>query len=154
VGGADGSRSFVELPEGEDTAGRYSNPDNDQDWCGVFRREAVPHAEDVPSVVNAKPCRDDVAHASTAGEGDHELLQRHLECPRGQDKGAERHGRRKEGGQGDREDCVALHPVAYAFEDVRIDAFFEEGHAAALADQMAQVSADRGSHGGKQYKED
>ena len=49
---------------------------------------------------------------------------------------------------------MALHPVADAFEDVRIDALFEEGHAAALADQMAEISAERGSPGGEQNQKD
>ena len=38
-----------------------------------------------------------------------------------------------------------LHPVADAFEDARGDALFEEGHAAALADLMAEVSAECGA---------
>ena len=49
---------------------------------------------------------------------------------------------------------MALHPLADAFEDARGDALFEEGHAAALADLIAEVSADRGAGGGEQNEQE
>ncbi|MCU1252278.1 MAG: hypothetical protein JWQ49_5307, partial [Edaphobacter sp.] len=63
-------------------------------------------------------------------------------------------GRRKDGWHRNGEDGVAFHPLADAFEDARGDAFFEEGHAAALANQVAEVSAECGSHAGEQDEED
>src|SRR4029077_7782654 len=51
-------------------------------------------------------------------------------------------------------DGVTFHPMADAFEDARGDAFFKEGHAPALAHQMAEVSAERGSHSGEENQQD
>ena len=51
------------------------------------------------------------------------------------------------GGKGDGEDGVALHPVADTVEDARGDALLEEGDAAGLADLIAEVSAGRGAKG-------
>ncbi len=73
----------------------------------------------MPAVVDAEPCCDDVTQASTNGEGDHEFFARHPECARCKDEGAERHGWRKDGGQGDGEDGVVFHPLADALEDAR-----------------------------------
>ena len=151
---ADGARGFVELPEGEDATDDDTDPDHDDDGHCVFCGEAVPDANNVPAVVDAKPRRDDVAQGSTGGEGDHKFFPRHLECARCEDEGAERHGRRKDRGDCNGEDGVAFHPVADSFEDARVDAFFEEGHAAALADEMAEVSADRRPNAGEQNEED
>jgi hypothetical protein len=151
---ADGARGLVELPEGEGAADGDADPDNDEGGCCVFRGEAIPDADDVPAVVDAKPRCDDVTEASTDGEGDHEFFARHLERARCENEGAERHGRGQDGGQRDGEDGVAFHPLADAFEDAWRDAFFEESHAAALADHMAEVSAERGADGGEQNEED
>ena len=151
---ADGARGFVDLPEGEGTADRDAYPDNDEDGGCVFRGETVPEVNDVSAVTDAEPCCDDVTQASTDGEGDHEFFSRHLECARCEDEGAERHGRRKDGGQGDGEDGVGFHPLADALEGARGNTFLEEGHAAALADQMAEVSPDRGAGSGEQNQQD
>jgi hypothetical protein len=151
---ADGARGLVELPEGEGAADGDACPENDEERRGVFCREAIPETDDVPAIVDAEPGCGNVTQAPADGEGDHKFFTRHPECARGKDEGAERHRRRKDGGQGDREDGVAFHPLADAFEDARGDAFFEEGHAAALADQMAEVSAERGAHGGEENQQD
>ncbi len=49
---------------------------------------------------------------------------------------------------------MVLHPVADAVEDARGDALLEEGHAAGLADLVAEVSAERGAGGGDQDEEE
>ena len=137
-----GARGLVELPEGDGATDRDADPENDEDGCGVFGGETVPEAENASAVVDAEPCGDDVTQRAADGEGDHEFFSRHVERAGGKNEGAERHGRRKDGGQGDGEDGVVLHPVADGFEDAWWDAFFEEGHASALADLMAEVSAE------------
>ena len=58
---ADGARGFVELPKGEDATDDDADPDHDDDGHCVFCGEAIPDANDVPAVVDAKPRRDDVA---------------------------------------------------------------------------------------------
>jgi hypothetical protein len=49
---------------------------------------------------------------------------------------------------------VIFHPVADAFKDTRRNVFFQEGHAAALADLIAEVSAERGACRGEQDEQD
>ncbi len=106
------------------------------------------------AVVDAEPCGDGVTGGSADGEGGHEGLLRHLECSRSKDEGRERHGRGQDGGKGDGQDGVALHPIADAVEDARGDALLEEGDAAGLADLIAEVSAGCGAKGGDQNEEE
>ena len=96
----------------------------------------------MPAVVDTKPRSGRVTQSAADGEGDHELLARHIECASSEDEWTERHGRRKDGGQGDGEDRVALHPFADAYKDPRGDVFFEEGHTAPLANLMTEVSTE------------
>jgi len=150
----DGTGGLVELPEGEGAADGDADPENDEHGCRVFSGETVPEVKDVAAVVDAKPCSNGVADGAADGEGDHEFFSRHVERACSEDEGAQRHGRRKDGGEGDGEDGVALHPVAYALEDACGDVFFEEGHAAALTDLVAKISAECGACGCKKDEQD
>lgn len=104
--------------------------------------------------MDAQPSCKSVTQTSAEGEGDHEFFSRHPECARSEYERAQRHGRGKDGRQRDGEDSVALHPLADSFEDARGNAFLKESHAAALTDQMAEVSAERGAHSGQQNQQD
>ena len=96
----------------------------------------------------------DVADGAADGEGGEELVAGHVERSGGEDEGAERHGRRQDGGQGYGEDGVVLHPFADAFEDAWGDTLFEEGHAAGVSYLMAEVSAEGGADGGEEDEEE
>ncbi len=63
-------------------------------------------------------------------------------------------GGRMAGRATERMALLSIHRRREAFEDAWGNAFLEEGHAAALADQMAEVSAERGADGGEQNEED
>ena len=95
-----------------------------------------------------------MAQEAADGEGGEELVARHLERACGQHEGRERHGRRQDGGQRDREDGVRLHPVADGLEEARGDVFFEEGHAAGLADLVAEEAAEERAGGGRADEEE
>ena len=152
--GTDGTGGLVELPEGEGATDGNADPEDDEHGCRVFGREAVPKTQDVAAVVNAEPCGDGVADGAADGEGDHEFFSRHVECAGSEDEGAQRHGWRKDGREGDGEDGVVLHPVAHALEDACGDVPFEEGHAAALTHLVAEVSAERRTCGCKKNEQD
>ena len=110
-----------------------ADPENDQDRRRILRGETVPKAEDMPSVVKAKPCCDAVTDGAADGEGDQELPARHLESSGGKNKGAQRHRRRKYCRQRDGEDGVVFHPFTDALEDAWRNMLFEERHASATA---------------------
>ena len=92
----------------------------------AFLGELAQRREDLLAVADAEPDGDGVADEAADGEGDHELAAGHLERAGGEDEGAERHGRREDGGEGDGEDGVVLHPAGDASEDARRDVLFDE----------------------------
>jgi hypothetical protein len=151
---ADGARCPVELPEGDGAADGDDGPENDEDGRGVLCRETVPKMDDAAAVVDSQPRGDGVACRAADGEGSEELFSRHVQSACGEDEGAERHGRRQDGGEGHGEDGVVLHPVADALEDAGRDVLFDEGHAAGLADLVAEVSAERGACGGEENQQE
>ena len=117
--------------------------------------EQVPEAEDVAAVVDAEPGGDGVAQAAADGEGGEEFVARHLERAGGEDEGAE------SGMGGGRMAGRATERMAWFSIQLQTrlkmrggDVLFEEGHAAGLADLVAEVSAERGADGGEQDEEE
>lgn len=73
-GDAYGMGGLVELPKGEGATDRDTDPQNNEEGCGVLCGDAVPEAEDVASVMDAEPCSDCMTNGAADGEANHELL--------------------------------------------------------------------------------
>ena len=145
--GADGVAGLPELEEGVADAAQDERPENDKNRRAVTLHEEVPDDQDLLAVADAKRDGDGMADQAAGGEGDHEGAEGHFEGAGGKDEGAERHGWREQGGEGDGEDGVRLHPAADALEDAGWGAFFDKAHAAGLADLVAEITAEGGAAG-------
>jgi hypothetical protein len=149
-----GPGGFVELPAGDGGEEDDDGPECDEDGGGPFGGELRPQAKEGAAVVDTDPDGDGVAQEAREGESPHELFARHVDGTGDQDEGRERHGRGKQGRQGDGEDGVVLHPVGDAVEDGFGDVLFEEAEPARLADGVREEAAQGGADGGESDEEE
>jgi len=108
-----------------------------------------PEAKEGAAVANTDPDGDAVADEAADGERPHEFFARHVDGAGREYERRERHGGGKKRGQRDGEDGVVFHPGGDAAEDAFGDVFFEEGHAAGLADGVGEEASNGRAEGGE-----
>ena len=82
------------------------------------------------------------------------FLRDMLSAPAARTKGLSGMGGGRMAGRATERMAWDSHPVADAFEDAGRDVFFKEGHASALTDLMAEVSAERRAGRGEENEQD
>lgn len=140
-----------ELPNADGEAACDYDAEGPFERSGPLLKLSGPEADRAAPIDDCEPGDERIAQDARQAKDGEEAVARNAQRAGREDKWGERNGRRKDGGEKDRENWMLLNPCDDAIKQTRRNPALEGGFATFLAELPGRVSADEaagdGGHG-------